>query len=52
VFALEEHYYLVVKFTALLTLFCFVSTCVLLKVFLAFRAGECTEIGLRVASII
>jgi hypothetical protein len=43
----REEYYLSVRFTALLTLFCFVSICVLLKVFLflAFIARECIELG-------
>jgi hypothetical protein len=46
-FAGKNIIYLVVRFTAVLTLFCFVSTCVLLRVFLAFRARECTEVGLE-----
>jgi hypothetical protein len=39
--------YLVVRFTALLTLFCFVSSCVLRKVCLAFTAREFIEVGLE-----
>ena len=45
-FAGRDIIYLVVRFTALLTLLCSVSTSVLRKVFLAVRVRECIEVGL------